>query len=160
MKLSPHYGYLAGAFAAGYFTVISSAITQIVPDTTLPANSVINTSGLTQTINGGTTRGVNLYHSLQSFSVPTNNTAYFNSVDGIQNILVRVTGNSASNIDGTLKANANLFLLNPHGITFGANAKLDIKGTFVGSTANSFKFADNSEFSAISPQAPPLDRRP
>ncbi|MCU0552334.1 MAG: filamentous hemagglutinin N-terminal domain-containing protein, partial [Leptolyngbya sp. Prado105] len=135
------------------------AMAQVVPDQTLPVGERSQVSGASDAqIDGGAIRGRNLFHSFQQFSIPTGGSASFNNSANITNIITRVTGSNVSTIDGLLRANgtANLFLINPNGIVFGANARLELGGSFLASTAEGLKFANGFEFSATSPQTPPL----
>ena len=133
---------------------------QIVPDGTLGAerSQVTPIAPSTDRIDGGAGRGANLFHSFQEFNVRDGRGIYFANPVTVQNIFSRVTGGTVSNINGTLGVlgNANLYLLNPNGIIFGPNARLDIAGSFFASTESGFTFPDGSEFSATNPQAAPL----
>jgi len=154
------------ALTACFTTILGEnyALTEIIPDKTLGTEpSVVtpqvNINGLpSDLVNGGATRGTNLFHSFSQFNIDNGQRVYFANPVGIDNILTRVTGGNPSNILGTLGVDggANLFLLNPNGIIFGENARLDIAGSFFATTANSLVFNNGVEFSATKPEAPPL----
>ncbi|MBE9035215.1 two-partner secretion domain-containing protein [aff. Roholtiella sp. LEGE 12411] len=157
---SKYQTILSKAVASGLISLsaILPSQAQIKPDMTLPTNTSVKVEGSITTIEGGTPIGQNLFHSLDAFSVVTGSTTQFNNALNVENIITRVTGGSASIIDGLIKANgtANLILLNPSGINFGQNAGIDIGGSFLASTADAIEFGENLEFNAINPQAPPL----
>jgi filamentous hemagglutinin family protein len=136
---------------------LPSKAQEITPDGTT-ATEVNSADGSNFDINGGDKAGGNLFHSFGKFGVPTGGSANFLNSPDVENIINRVTGGSISNIDGLLNAagGANLFLINPAGIVFGQNARLDIGGSFLGSTADSLLFSDGTEFSATNFQKPIL----
>ncbi len=167
-QISPRlWGSVLRIALTACFTTIwgeNYALAEIIPDKTLGTEpSVVtpqvNINGLpSNLVNGGATRGTNLFHSFSQFNIDNGQRVYFANPVGIDNILTRVTGGNPSNILGTLGVDggANLFLLNPNGIIFGENARLDIAGSFFATTANSLVFDNGVEFSATQPEAPPL----
>jgi filamentous hemagglutinin family protein len=105
----------------------------------------------------GTTVGKNLFHSFSEFNVNNGQTVTFreNTPNALDNVISRVTGGSRSDINGTLsstpKGHANLYLINPSGVMFGKNARIDVPGAFHASTADEVRFQDGARFSASQP---------
>lgn len=119
--------------------LLLSALSQVrVMAQVVPLGSTIVTpNGVTQRVTGGSGSldGKNLFHRFDQFNVMTGQRVLFDPGSGVRNILTRV--NQASMIDGVLQVNggANLFLLSPAGLLFGQNARVDLSGSFFGSTA-------------------------
>ena len=102
----------------------------------------------------GTRAGRNLFHSFERFSLRSGERATFSGPNQIRNVINRVTGGVRSDIDGTIRStipSANFYFLNPAGVAFGPNARLDLQGSFHVSTADELRFADGVKFSAASP---------
>ncbi|EAP4203362.1 filamentous hemagglutinin N-terminal domain-containing protein, partial [Salmonella enterica subsp. enterica serovar Poona] len=92
----------------------------------------ISTSGNQMTIHQQTQ---NMTTNWQSFNIGKNNTVQFVQPDSSSVALNRVTGTSGSQIMGTLKANGQVFILNPNGVLFGKDARVNVAG-LVASTKN------------------------
>lgn len=131
-------------------TLSTPTLAQITsaPDGT---NTGVNQTGNTFNITGGTQAGSNLFHSFGRFGLDAGQIANFLSNPAIANILGRVTGGEPSIINGQIQvtgSNANLFLMNPAGIVFGAGASLNVPGSFTATTANGIGIG-SSWFNAV-----------
>jgi len=126
----------------------TTTFAQVVADPSI--GTIVTPNGITFEITNGTTVGGNLFHSFSRFDVPTGGVASFLNNPNIANVFSRVTGGTPSQIDGIVRSTgtANLFLMNPSGIIFGQNARLDVGGSFVVTTANAIQFGDRGFFSA------------
>jgi filamentous hemagglutinin family protein len=128
---------------------IPAAIAQVLPSADGIGTQVQpqgNSSNSQFDITGGTASrdGQNLFHSFDRFNLNSNQTANFIINPAIQNIFARIQG-EASIIDGLLQVSqgrSNLFLMNPEGIIFGANARLNVPALFSASTATAIEFAN------------------
>jgi filamentous hemagglutinin family protein len=128
-------------------TPISGMAQPIGPDATV--GTVVTSNNSNFVITGGQVAGRNLFHSFDRFSVPTGGSATFDltEIPIVTTLFGRVTGGNPSTIDGLLQirnaqAPVNLFLLNPAGVIFGANARLNLPGSLLVGTASHVNFAD------------------
>ena len=107
--------------------------------------------------------GGNLFHSFCTFGLNRGESANFTGPGAVTNIIGRVTGGTASSIDGRIQssiAGANLFLINPSGVVFGPNASVNVSGSFYASTADYIRLSDGARFQATSPDASTLSMAP
>jgi filamentous hemagglutinin family protein len=142
-------------------TILSGGIISLFPSLIAlaqitPANdgtgTVVTPNGSRLDIYGGQKSGDggNLFHSFQQFNLNRGQTANFLSTPEIQNILVRMGGDT-SIIDGILQVtggNSNLYLMNPAGIVFGQNASLNLPASLIATGASGIGFG-NDRFSAV-----------
>jgi filamentous hemagglutinin family protein len=167
LSLKPSYKIIFSLFTSWLATILSDNTiqAQIIPDNSLGTESSLVTPNIdvdgipSHRIDGGAIRGTNLFHSFQEFNVGEERGAYFTNPTGVESIFSRVTGTNLSNILGTLGVlggSANLFLINPNGIIFGSNGSLDVKGSFVATTATNLNFADGTQFSTQLNEGQPL----
>ena len=126
-----------------------SAAAQSVREANDNVGTQVRQQGDRYDIDGGSRsrNGRNLFHSFERFGLSDGEIANFLSDPDVRNILGRVTGGDASFIDGLLRVSggdANLFLINPAGILFGENARLDLLGDFTATTATGIGFGSGA----------------
>ncbi|MDM8568161.1 filamentous hemagglutinin N-terminal domain-containing protein [Thiotrichales bacterium HSG1] len=133
---------------------ILSANAEIMTDGTLGQQINLPGNNFQITPNLGQQHGSNLFHSFQDFNLNSSESATFSGPNSVQNIISRVTGGNSSSIDGLIRStipNADFYFLNPYGIMFGSNAKLDIQGSFHASTADYLRLGENGRFDVRNP---------
>jgi filamentous hemagglutinin family protein len=136
-------------FLPPFISPINAVEPSIVADGSL--GTKINVSGSDYTISDGTIHGGNQFHSFGRFNIFKGESATFTGPRSIGNIIGRVTGGSDSLINGLLSSEINgadLYLLNPSGVLFGPNARLDLSGSFHVSTADYLRLGENGIFYA------------
>lgn len=119
----------------------------------------LNGADVTITQEMGSTSGRNLFHSFSEFNVNQGQTVTFTGDGALKNVISRVTGGSASDIAGTLRStvgHADVYLINPSGVTFAAGARVDVPAAFRVSTADELRLKDGSRYSAKDPGASTL----
>lgn len=100
--------------------------------------ATISTAGTTTTINQSTAKAA---IDWSSFSTNSNEAVNFVQPSSSSITLNRVTGTSASNLNGQLNANGQVFIINPNGVLFGNTSQVNTAG-LVASTLN----LSNSDF--------------
>lgn len=146
--------HLRAIVAAGGVVLAKAVAAQVVFDGSLGAAGALAGPAYAIAAASGKQVGGNLFHSFSRFDIAKGESATFSGPASVANVIGRVTGGSASTIDGAVRstiAGANLYLINPKGIVFGANASLDVDGSFHASTADYLKFGDGARFSASEP---------
>ncbi|SDY78624.1 filamentous hemagglutinin family N-terminal domain-containing protein [Pseudomonas sp. NFIX28] len=118
---------------------------------------VVSGTGDILTFNNGQEMSINqhsnkLVTNWNDFSVATGQKVTFNQPGKDSVALNRVVGTNASNIQGRINANGQVFLVNPNGVVFGQGAQVNVGG-LVASTRNitdadfnagNYKFSGNS----------------
>jgi filamentous hemagglutinin family protein len=74
------------------------------------------------------TNAPNTIINWQSFSVGKNEITRFIQQNADSKVLNRITGQDPSQILGSLQSNGKVFLINPNGVLFGKDARIDVNG--------------------------------
>nr|WP_316641658.1 YDG domain-containing protein [uncultured Roseateles sp.] len=126
---------LAAALAAGSLLTLglAAADAQTLPSglNVVQGQARVNTVGNQMTVTNS--NGAILNWS--SFSIGASNVVRFEQANASSQVLNRVLGNDPSNILGQLSSNGKVWLLNPNGVLFGQNARINVAG-LVTSTLN------------------------
>ena len=110
---------------------IASVVVHAQPPAPLPVEptvvhgvATIDTAGGHMTV----TNSPNAIINWQDFSIGADQGVHFDQLDATSQVLNRVIGDDPSKILGSLSSNGGVWLINPHGVLFGENARIDVAG--------------------------------
>src|SRR5471030_552178 len=104
---------------------VGRALAQPVGASVVAGQVQVSSSGATTTINQATSKAI---INWQDFSVGQGSSVQFNQPNSSAITLNRVTGSGLSTIDGAIRANGQVWLLNPNGLLFGNGAVINVGG--------------------------------
>jgi CHAT domain-containing protein len=154
-KKSKFFPIFSSILASLPFSVF---LTSLATAQVTPANdgtgTVVHQQGDRFDIQGGTLSGdgKNLFHSLEKLGLSKEQIANFLSNPNIRNILTRVVGGDPSILNGLIQVlggNSNLYIINPAGVVFGPNVRINVPGDFVVTTATGIGFGDGNWFNSV-----------
>jgi filamentous hemagglutinin family protein len=118
--------------------------TVVVADDTF--GTIVEQSGTTIVVTGGTAVGPNLFHSLAAFDVARGDRVEFRAEAPITTVVVRVIG-SPARIAGDISRGADVYLLDPSGVELHLSVVAP-DPTLVAASAQAIILADGATFSA------------
>lgn len=136
------------------FFLASSTSAEVKLDGSMGAQGALQGPDYRVEAEMGQRSGANLFHSFEKFDLNRRESATFSGPADISRIISRVTGGTASNINGLIRSEiqgADFYMINPYGLIFGKNARLDISGSFHGTTADYLKLGNGGRFDARNP---------
>ncbi len=145
------YGTTPYSFAAAAVETDGTigAVAQVI-DLTDVGSGMLDTYDLVETL--GERHGDNLFHSFLSFSIQELETAQFSGDAGISNVISRVTGGSASLIDGTIRntiAGSGFWFVNTAGVMISSTAVFDVSGALGIGATDFIRFDNLAQFHVI-----------
>jgi filamentous hemagglutinin family protein len=118
----------AGILLSGYLSTAAWALPQGA--NVVHGTAGVSNSGNSQTITQGTQKAIINWNG---FSIDVGELVHIVQPNSMSALLNRVVGQDPSVIMGALKANGQVFLVNPNGILFGPSAQINV-GSLVAST--------------------------
>jgi filamentous hemagglutinin family protein len=136
-------------------------------DGSIPSDAELVFDGTTWFVTDelGSRSGESLFHSFGRFNVPAGQIAEFSARVTPERpvlperVFARVTWGDPSEIRGTLRSTiegADLYLMNPAGVSFEGGARLEVDGSFHVSSAGRIDFGAGQSFTASPADPPPV----